>query len=128
MKRAGGRPRGSTKLQLDEGTLETLKELAKIQCTQKEAAAVLKVCSKTFENYLRHNQKVREAWDNGLEEGRASLRRMQWRTAETSVPMQIWLGKQYLGQTDKQEQSGPNGGPVERQIVQIVTGVPRGDD
>jgi hypothetical protein len=35
--------------------------------------------------------------------------------------MQIWLGKQYLGQSDKQEQSGPNGGPVERVIV---TGVP----
>ena len=29
---------------------------------------------------------------------------MQWRSAEKgSVPMQIWLGKQVLGQTDKQE-------------------------
>ena len=29
---------------------------------------------------------------------------MQWRSAERgSVPMQIWLGKQVLGQTDKQE-------------------------
>jgi hypothetical protein len=35
--------------------------------------------------------------------------------------MQIWLGKQYLGQSDKQEQSGLDGGSV-REI--IVTGVP----
>jgi hypothetical protein len=29
---------------------------------------------------------------------------MQWKSAEKgSVPMQIWLGKQVLGQADKQE-------------------------
>jgi hypothetical protein len=39
--------------------------------------------------------------------------------------MQIWLGKQYLGQRDKQEQSGPNGGPVNEYII---TGVPRAKD
>jgi hypothetical protein len=42
--------------------------------------------------------------------------------AENSVPMQIWLGKQYLGQKDKQEQTGPDGGPVKEYII---TGVPR---
>jgi hypothetical protein len=35
--------------------------------------------------------------------------------------MQIWLGKQYLGQADKQEQSGPNGGPARE--IQVI-GVP----
>jgi len=45
----------------------------------------------------------REAWENGRQEGKASLRRMKWRMAETAVPMQICLRKQYLGQADKQE-------------------------
>jgi hypothetical protein len=127
-KHAGGRPKGSTKLQPDESTIETITALARIQCVQKEAAPVLKVTEKTFNSFLQYNKKALEAWGNGREEGKASLRRTQWLTMERSVPMQIWLGKQYLGQTDKQEQSGPNGGPVERQIVQILTGVPRGDD
>lgn len=36
--------------------------------------------------------------------GKISLRRMQFRSAENgSVPMQIWLGKQYLEQKEKQE-------------------------
>jgi hypothetical protein len=39
-----------------------------------------------------------------------------------SVVMQIWLGKQHLGQRDKQEKSGPDGGPVKECII---TGVPR---
>jgi hypothetical protein len=46
--------------------------------------------------------------------------------AENAVPMQIWLGKQYLGQTDEQEQSGPNGGPMRE--IQVITGVPRSKD
>ena len=38
--------------------------------------------------------------------------------------MQMWLGKQYLGQSDKQEQSGPDGGPIQQTLQYIVTGVP----
>ncbi len=41
-----------------------------------------------------------------------SLRRLQWKAAkENNVTMLIWLGKQYLGQTDKQEVSGAE--PIE---------------
>jgi hypothetical protein len=36
--------------------------------------------------------------------------------------MLIWLSKQYLGQADKQEQSGPNGGPLQQTVQYIVTG------
>ena len=40
----------------------------------------------------------------GREKGKIRLRQMQWKSAEKgSVPMQIWLGKQVLGQADKQE-------------------------
>jgi hypothetical protein len=117
-----GRPFGSTKLKDDDATLETITALAKMQCILDEAAAALNVCPRTFDNYLRYKKKAREAWNNGRAEGKVELRRMQWESAEHSVVMQIWLGKQYLGQRDKQEQSGPDGGPVKEYIV---TGVPR---
>jgi len=40
----------------------------------------------------------------GKDKGKIRLRQMQWRAAENgSVPMLIWLGKQVLGQSDKQE-------------------------
>jgi hypothetical protein len=35
--------------------------------------------------------------------GKVSLRRTQWQLAEKSVPMAIFLGKNYLGQTDRAE-------------------------
>lgn len=42
-----------------------------------------------------------EAWEDGRETGLASLRRQQFKMAETNATMQIWLGKQYLEQRDK---------------------------
>ncbi len=36
-------------------------------------------------------------------EGKISLRRRQWKLSEKNVAMAIFLGKQYLGQSDKQE-------------------------
>ena len=40
----------------------------------------------------------------GKDEGKIRLRKLQWTAAEKgNVPMLIWLGKQVLGQTDKQE-------------------------
>jgi len=41
------------------------------------------------------------------------LRAKQYQTAMSgNVTMQIWLGKQRLGQTDKMEHQGQGGGPV----------------
>jgi hypothetical protein len=39
--------------------------------------------------------------------GRMSLRRKQWKAAEDgNTTMLVWLGKQYLGQSDKSEVTG----------------------
>ena len=54
-----------------------------------------------------------------MEQGKASLRRMQYGAANKgNVTMQIWLGKQYLGQNDKQEITGLMG-------IQFVDNVPK---
>lgn len=52
---------------------------------------------------------IRKRFSDVLAKARANrrikLREMQWKSAEAgSVAMQIWLGKQELGQTDKVEQ------------------------
>lgn len=109
--RKAGRPRGSTKLQPTEETLRQINGLARIQCTQKEAAAVLGVHVDTYSDFLRAHEKAREAWEDGFETGKASLRRYQFETAKSNPTMQIWLGKQILDQTDKsyQEIAGKDG-------------------
>ena len=58
---------------------------------------------------------AREALEEGKGKGCISLRRHQWRMAESNATMPIWLGKNHLGQTDKQEHqhTGANGGPIQ---------------
>jgi hypothetical protein len=54
--------------------------------------------------------------DQKLEHRRIALRKLQWKSAERgSAAMQIWLGKQYLEQKDKNahEHTGKDGGPIE---------------
>jgi len=112
-KNKGGRP---PKLTDDERTIGIISGLAKIQCTNAEAAAVLNVSRETFEQFLGRSKKAREAWQTGKEAGKASLRRMQFRAAEEgNTTMLIWLGKQFLGQRDKHETeiTGKDGGPIE---------------
>lgn len=96
-----GRP---NKLVVSEELLKQIEGLARIQCTQREAAAVLRVDRDTFGGFLRTNEKARQAWDEGLEAGKASLRRLQFKNAENgNATMQIWLGKQWIDQKDKTE-------------------------
>jgi len=97
----------------DEKTISTLAGLSRIQCTTKEACAVLNVSEPTFFEFLKRSKKARETWDNGRESGRASLRRNQFRMAENNPTMAIWLGKQYLEQRDKHEHAGDPEQPIE---------------
>jgi hypothetical protein len=85
----------------DDKTLNIIEGLARIQCTQREAAGVLGVSRDTLHNFFMANPDARERWNNGLEGGKASIRRNQFKLCETNATMAIWLGKQYLGQRDQ---------------------------
>jgi hypothetical protein len=84
----------------DEKTLGIIEGLAKIQCTQGEAAAVLGIVRSTFVLFLKRDKKARQRWENALDSGKASLRRNQFKLSENNAAMAIWLGKQYLGQRE----------------------------
>jgi hypothetical protein len=107
-KRQPRQPKKTSKLPKlvdDERTIAIIAGLAKIQCTQKEAAAVLGANESRFSAFLKATPAAAEAWSLGRESGKVSLRRWQWAAAEKSPAMQVWLGKQYLGQADRVEQS-----------------------
>ncbi|MGD2065729.1 MAG: hypothetical protein PVI43_00985 [Candidatus Bathyarchaeota archaeon] len=84
---------------------EDIKRLAHIQCTCGEIAAFLDCNVDTLNNRAKEKfdatigEKVKE-W---AESGKCSLRRMQWKLAERSATMAIFLGKNMLGQSDKVE-------------------------
>lgn len=74
-----------------------VEQLAAIMCTQEEIASVLGVSVDT----LKRRPGFAEASKKGRDMGKTSLRRYQFVLAKKSAAMGIFLGKQYLGQTDK---------------------------
>jgi hypothetical protein len=96
----GGRP---PKLTADAPTLKQLKGLGVIQATTRECAAFLEVSEPTFLKFLTDNPDARDAYEAGKGQGLISLRRKQFQLADKNAAMAIFLGKNYLGQTDRQE-------------------------
>jgi len=90
-----GRPRKELDLSLVE-------RLATIQCTDQEIAAALEVSPALITDRKKNAPEFLNAYTRGREQGKRSLRRLQWRAAEQgNIRMLEWLGKQYLGQQDK---------------------------
>jgi hypothetical protein len=122
----GGRPR---KLEMDAKTLALVRSLGGIQCTTKEAAAVLGVDEDTFNKFRADEPEAQRAWVEGTENGKASLRRNQIKLAEKNATMAIFLGMQYLGQKDLRQQwawggAGANGREGDKRVVVIKGGLP----
>jgi hypothetical protein len=93
--------KGRPKVRID---LESLGQLAVLQCTTDELAAFFNTTKRTIIRRLKEPA-LREAYERGLALGRVSLRRLQWRHAKmpnsAGVSMTIHLSKHHLGQTEK---------------------------
>lgn len=75
-----------------------IEKLASIGCSVEEIASQLNVGSATL--YRRYDSAIKK----GHLLRNITVRQMQWLAAMTgNTTMLIWLGKQYLGQTDKQD-------------------------
>lgn len=87
---------------LKEIKQEQFEYLCQIQCTQEEICGVLDVSEKTLGGWCRrtYGEGFSKVFREKRQKGRASLRRNQWKLAETNAAMGIFLGKQYLGQSD----------------------------
>lgn len=98
MTKKRGKP-GPDPIQID---WEQVKALCSIQCTRGEVASFLGISHDTLEraakrDFEKNFVELRDEWSQG---GKCSLRRKQWKLADRSATMAIFLGKQMLGQRD----------------------------
>jgi DNA-binding XRE family transcriptional regulator len=87
--------------------LEVAKRAASLGCTQEEIASLLGISRRTWINRLEQDEGLVEEIERARDEGRTTLRRLQWQQANAgSDTMLIWLGKNLLRQTgDRPEQA-----------------------
>ena len=94
-----GRPR----IDIDINTFE---KLCGLQCTLVEIAGFFDCSEDTIERWCKreYGKTFADVFAEKRGKGKIALRRMQWQSAEAgSVPMQIFLGKNFLGQSDVQK-------------------------
>lgn len=97
-----GRPRA----EIDKKQFENL---CGLQCTLEEICGWFGVTDKTLDSWCKrtYHASFSEVFKQKRGLGKISLRRSQWRLAEKSATMAIWLGKQYLGQRDQVDVNMP---------------------
>ena len=92
---AGGRPQK----EIDKKQFE---KLCALQCTQIEFCCFFDCDENTLNSWCKrtYDMSFSEVFKIKRGAGHISLRRSQWRLAETNAAMAIFLGKQYLKQSD----------------------------
>ena len=87
-----GKPKGRPPKPVDENIIF---ELARLMCTNKEIAGILRISHDTVE------RRYKDVLEEGRSDAKVGLRREQFRKAmEGNVQMLIFLGKQYLNQSE----------------------------
>jgi len=81
--------------------MDELERLCGMQATDAEIAAWFGVTTRTIER-KRKEPAFAEVMERGKNKGRLTVRRAQLKMLEQgNATMAVWLGKQYLGQTDE---------------------------
>ena len=91
-----GRPRK----EIDQKIFENL---CGIQCTEAEICSVFDCCEDTLNAWCKrtYGETFSDTYKKKRQLGKPSLRRRQWELAKKNASMAIFLGKQYLGQSDQ---------------------------
>jgi len=86
--------------------LEQVKTMASYMCSKSEIGKIIG-CS---ESTINRNQSAQEAWEQGVALAKQTIRKTQFDIATklNSSIMAMWLGKVYLGQTDKIQNTDDN--------------------
>lgn len=100
----GGRP----KLILNDAGEELIEKLYSVMCKDDEVEGIIGADIETLK--AEHNiERFSRAQKKGQSMAKNSLRRAQFKSAlEGNVTMQIWLGKQILGQREPRDESERN--------------------
>ena len=98
----GGRP----PFDFTPKVLQQIHDLASYMCTKEEVANIIG-CHRTT---LYRNEQALEAYDKGVNVAKQKIRKTQFDIATklNSSIMAMWLGKVYLGQSDKIQNTDDN--------------------
>lgn len=96
------------KITWDTKDYKVLEGLCAVMCTQNEIETVMSTSIETIDRLCKEHYTDKEGNPMGFSEvykkysesGKMSLRRAQFKLAEKSAVMAIFLGKNYLGQKD----------------------------
>lgn len=112
-------PMGRPKKEIDSTQFE---KLCALQCTREEICGWFDVTDKTLDKWCKekYGDTFSVVFSKKREAGKISLRRAQWRLAEKSPAMAIFLGKNYLGQKDNVVVDSPSQVSAIEQIAHLV--------
>ena len=126
--------RGPQAFELTDALFEQIKGVAGVFGTAVDAAGMLGISVDTLDRRLKDRgfKNWSEFYDQYSAAGRISLRRAQFKLAvqNGNAAMQIWLGKQELGQRDYSQMAPEVGGGQEETPalnIKITTAPARGE-
>jgi len=98
----GGRP----PFEFTPKVLKQIEDLASYMCTKDEVANIIGCSRQT----LWRNQEALDSYEKGVNVAKLNIRKSQFTLATklNSSLMNVWLGKVYLGQTDKIQNTDDN--------------------
>jgi DNA-binding XRE family transcriptional regulator len=98
----GGRPA----FEFTHKVLKQIEDLASYMCTKDEVANIIGCSRQT----LWRNQEALDSYEKGVNVAKLNIRKSQFTLATklNSSLMNVWLGKVYLGQTDKIQNTDDN--------------------
>ena len=102
---------------------EQVEQMCFIQCTGEEMAGVLGIDYQTLERAIKREYKCnfKDYYKQKSAGGKMSLRRRQYNSAlDGNATMLIWLGKQWLGQSDTVDKSQDEAPPEPKEIIFTV--------
>lgn len=99
-----GKPTGRPPIPIDESQF---KKLCALHCTKEEFAGFFDCSEDTIDRWCKNTfgESFAVVFKRFSAGGKISLRRYQFKLAEKNPGMAIFLGKNWLGQTDKIEQT-----------------------
>ena len=91
---------------------EQFEKLCGLQCTKEEVADWFDCSEDTIEPWCKatYDESFAVVFAKKRQVGKVSLRRMQWKLAQKNASMAIFLGKNYLGQSDEGAKNDDDGG------------------
>ena len=104
-------------------TKDVFEKLCGMWCTLIEIADFFGVSEDTVESWCKdtYNATFSDVYKKRSSQGNISLRRWQLKSAEKgNVTMQIWLGKQHLGQKEKLEVEANKESGILKDLVEAM--------